>query len=401
MSTEIRWNPFDPAYIRDPYRMYKQLQENDPVHCTSRNEWVITRYDDAKSVLKSPAVRVGNRKEWFEKGINYFNQGEADLRYIHEAIHSFILFLNPPDHTRIRNFVNKAWTNRNISNIIAENIEYLLSQIRNKEFDLVNEFAQPLPILTISKVLGIPPADYEYLKDLGKTMIGSINLYHNYRELVALSDAANKFITYFTNQIQLKTDHPDEGLISQLIQQNQIDKELNEKELVSICIFLFIAGEETTAASISTGILHLLRQRHLYEYLKVHPGKLPVAMEELLRYDSPVQLLGRITTTEIIVNGVTIPPESSLIVVLAAANRDPRIFEQPDELNFERVNKKHLTFGWGPHFCMGEWLGRAEITMGINAILKTYPNLHLVDQDLTWGKNISVRCLTKLIVAID
>ncbi|GAB1446193.1 cytochrome P450 [Flammeovirgaceae bacterium] len=381
MSTEIRWNPFDPAYIRDPYRMYKQLQENDPVHCTSRNEWVITRYDDVKSVLKSPAVRVGNRKEWFEKGINYFNQGEADLRYIHEAIHSFILFLNPPDHTRIRNFVNKAWTNRNISNIIAENIEYLLSQIRNKEFDLVNEFAQPLPILTISKVLGIPPADYEYLKDLGKTMIGSINLYHNYRELVALSDAANKFITYFTNQIQLKTDHPDEVLISQLIQQNQIDKELNEKELVSICIFLFIAGEETTAASISTGILHLLRQRHLYEYLKVHPGKLPVAMEELLRYDSPVQLLGRITTTEIIVNGVTIPPESSLIVVLAAANRDPRIFEQPDELNFERVNKKHLTFGWGPHFCMGEWLGRAEITMGINAILKTYPNLDLMDKN--------------------
>lgn len=399
MPTEIRWNPFDPEYIRDPYRMYKQLQENDPVHCTSRKEWVITLYDDVKSVLKNPAVRVGNRKEWFEKGIPYFNQGEADLRYIHEAIHSFILFLNPPEHTRIRNFVNKAWTNRNVSNIIAENIEYLLGQIKNKEFDLVKEFAQPLPILTISKILGIPPSDYEYLKDLGMTMIGTTNLYHNYRELVELSDAAKKFISYFTDQIQIKTDHPNEGLISQLIHQNQIDKEFNEKEIISICIFLFIAGEETTASSISTGIHHLLSQRHFYEYLKANPSMVPIATEELLRYDSPVQILGRISTTNITLSGITIPPGSSLIVVLAAANRDPRVFEQPDELNFERANKKHLTFGWGSHFCLGEWLGRAEIAMGMGALIEKYPNLCLVDQDLTWRKNVSIRCLNKLILA--
>lgn len=401
MRANKLWNPTAPENLKDPYPMYRELQETDPVHHSSTGEWVVTRYDDVKSLLKSPSVRVGNRKEWFEKGITYFNNQEEDLRFIQEAIHTFVLFLNPPEHKQIRDFVNRAWTNRDVTPIIHEIIQQLLLHMKGKEVDLIKDFAQPLPILTISRILGIPYADFQYLKNIGTTMVRALDLYHNYKELVQLNQAAKEFITYFSDQIRLKTDCPDDGLISKLIQQNQIEKSLREEELISILIFLFIAGEETTAGSIGTGIFHLLKQPQQYTHLKDHPEMLSPAVEELFRYDSPAQILGRIAEQPIVVNEIMIQAGASIILVPAAANRDPLVFSRPDELNFERANNKHLTFGHGSHFCMGEWLGRVEVMMAIGAIIKTYPNLRLLKQDVTWRKNISIRSLESLMVVSD
>lgn len=400
MSTDKLWNPFEPQHLADPYPMYRKLQTLDPVHLSSRGEWVITRYADVKAVLKNTTVRVGNRKEWFAKGVTYFTNEEDDLRHIHAAIDSFVLFLNPPAHTRIRNFVNKTWTSREVADIVTQNIDYLLHQIKSNEFDLVKDFAQPLPILTISRILGIPYADYDYLKELGVKMIRSLDLYHNYRDLVQLSGAARDFVEYFTRQIKDKSAKPDEGLISKMIQANT-DQQLTEAELISVCIFLFIAGEETTAGSISTGMLHLLHHPYHIEYLRQHRETLPAAVEELFRYDSPAQLLGRITTEDITVSGVTIPKDSSLILVVAAANRDPQVFDHPDELNFERPTNRHLTFGTGIHFCLGDWLGRLEVKMSIEALLKAYPNLRVAKQPLSWRKNVAVRSLEQLIITVS
>jgi pimeloyl-[acyl-carrier protein] synthase len=294
----------------------------------------------------------------------------------------------------IRGFVTKSWNNRDVDLVIEKNLDQLLTQIKAKEFDLVQDFAKPLPVLVICEIMGIPTHDYLHLKELASTMQRSLDLYHTYKELVELNDCSRKFVDYFRSLIKAKTEKPDDSLISKLLKNNTIG--LEEKHLISICIFIFTASEETTGNLIGTGLLNLIRNPNQYEHLRNHPEHMQSAVEELLRYDSPVQLLGRVAKTSVELGGKVIPEGAALTLILGSANRDPHQFPSPDELQLNRSPNHHIAFGSGMHYCLGDWLGRIQAQKAINSFINRFPRVRVADQEFRWNKNLSVRGLQSL-----
>ena len=401
MADTLRWKPLDPDNIRNPYKMYEGLRTTDPVFLSQTGEYIITRYDDVKFILKSDSFESGNRLTWLKKGVQYFDNKEQDLRAIYQAMNSFILMLNNDHHQRIRNFVMRSWDDRQVDQIIHENVQSLLDQPGHGEFDFVSAFAQPLPVLTISRILGIPVRDCQHLINLGVAMTKTLDLYISLKDLVMMDAAAREFISFFREQIRLKTDHPDEGLLSKMIRRNQLENSgLSEDELISIAIFLFTAGEETSASLISNALLNLLRHPDQLRLLRDQPGLTESAIEEVLRYDSIVQLLGRISKDQITLGGKVIPRGSTMTLVVGSANRDESVFEDADQFIISRKPNRHLSFGSGVHYCLGDWLGRRQSQIAVRSFIDRHPTLTLPDQELTWYKNLAVRRLNGLKVRV-
>lgn len=396
MSDPQLWRPFDRENIRNPYPMYERLRQHDPVHRAQTEEWIITRYEDVRSILRDPKFIVGNRLNWLKKGISYFHGKTLDFASIQEVMDGFILFLNPPDHTRIRKFVSQVWNNREVSAIIQTNIRQLLQQTDDNSFDLIRDFSRPLPAMTISKILGLPNGDHTILKDLGTQMIKSLDLYITLRDLRKINEAASEFLIYFKDIIKEKRRKEDDGLISKLLRTNDQQGPLTESELLSTCILLFIAGEETSLGLTGTGIMNLIGHAAASEKLRQDPTLTSYAVEELIRYDAPVQIVGRIAGVSTIIDGKEINEGDTLTLCIGSANRDKHIFEQPDELKIHRMPNKHLGFGAGAHFCLGDWLARVQTQLAIDAVLKTFSTLEITDTELKWNENLSIRSLDTL-----
>lgn len=391
------WKPLDEENIRDPYAMYAALRRNDPVHQAQTGEFIITRYEDIKNILKDPSFKSGNRLIWLKKGIQYFDGKQEDFRAIYTAMNSFILMLNDEQHLRIRNFIARAWNNRDVDPLIEKNINTLLRRMPDKEMDVVAHFAQPLPVLTIADILGVPVTDYQHLIQLGVAMTKTLDLYVSMKDLVMMNEAAKSFIDYFREQVKLKHDKTDEGLFSKLIQKNRQEKAgLTEEELISVGIFLFTAGEETSAGLISNTLLHLASNPAQLAILRKNPGQMDSAIDEVLRYDSVVQLLGRTASRDVVIRDKLIKSGSAITMVIGSGNRDEQVFEQPDEFIISRKPNRHLSFGSGVHYCLGDWLGRRQSQLAVSAFQKRYPHITLPDQQLTWYKNIAVRRLDAL-----
>jgi cytochrome P450 len=232
-------------------------------------------------------------------------------------------------------------------------------------------------------------------------MTKTLDLYPSMKDLVLMNGASRDFISFFQEHIKIKSDHPDDGLLSKMIRKNRTEKSgLSDEELISIGIFLFTAGEETSASLISNTLLHLLKHPDQLNSLRQQPDLIEAAVEEVLRYDSIVQLLGRESKEEVIVGDRTIPAGATVTLVVASANRDELAFESPDTFIISRKPNRHLSFGTGVHYCMGDWLGRKQSQLAINAFISRYPQITLPDQELTWYKNIAVRRLNALRVAV-
>jgi pimeloyl-[acyl-carrier protein] synthase len=397
MNNPLLWRPLDKDYIRDPYTMYEQLRSTDPVYLAQTKEYIITRYDDVKEILKSSSFESGNRLSWLKRGVAYFDNKDEDLRAIYQAMNSFILMLNNEHHLRIRNFVAKAWNNREVDGIIRENTGMLLKEMKGKDLDFVSAYAQPLPVYTISRILGIPVADCQHLIQLGVAMTKTLDLYISLKDLVLMNRAAADFISFFQEQIKIKYDRPDEGLLSRMIQKNRTENHgLSEEELVSIAIFLFTAGEETSASLISNTMLNLLKHPDQLAQLRQQPDLIELAIEEVLRYDSIVQLLGRVAKEEVTIRGKVIPADATVTLVVASANRDENTFQQADQFIISRNPNRHLSFGSGVHYCLGDWLGRRQSQLAVQMFLNRFPTITLPDQELTWYKNLAVRRLNAL-----
>ena len=218
------WSPLKEDNIRDPYPMYADLRKNDPVHQAQTGEYIITRYEDVRNILKNPAFESGNRLLWLKKGIQYFDNKQEDFRAIHRAMNSFLLMLNDTQHQRIRTFISRAWDNRDVDEIILRNISKVLARIPDdSEIEFVASYAQPLPVHTIADILGIPVTDYRHLMQLGVDMTKTLDLYVTLKDLVTMNKAAADFIEYFRQQVAAKHDKPDEGLLSKLIRKNISD----------------------------------------------------------------------------------------------------------------------------------------------------------------------------------
>ena len=400
---DLLWKPFHLDNIISPYPMYARLRSTDPIHRSQTGEFIVTKYADVKEVLKSASFATGNRLEWLKRGIQYFHNKEEDLRAIYQAMNAFILMLNEPQHMHIRGFISKTWSHRDVDTIIGNNIERLLKSLESKtEIDVVAEYAQPLPVLTIAQILGIPTDDYLYLKELGVAMTKALDLYVSFKDLVQINDASKKFIFFFQEQIRLKNQKRDTGLLSQLIEKNKFESpRLTEEQLISIAIFLFIAGEETSASLISTGLYALLMHPDQATLLQHNASKIESAVEEILRYDSVVQLLGRIAREDYLLRGTLVPAGATVTLVIGSANHDEEFFKTPDVFDITRYPNRHLSFGTGVHFCLGDWLGRRQAQLALRALLERFPALSLAPQQQpVYYNNLAIRALKQLNVKL-
>jgi cytochrome P450 len=244
--------------------------------------------------------------------------------------------------------------------------------------------------------MGIPLEDFEYLRALGTNMVRALDLYQTWKDLVELNETSTQFVKYFSDLIARR---PKNGLLGKLIAANDREKVLNEQQMISIAIFLFIAGEETIAASISTSLHDLIQRPQLYQSIRSNRQILrTTGMDEFFRFNGPVHLLGRISKVDVVVDGVLIPADSPITLALASANRDPRQFADPDNIDLRRSPNPHLSFGYGTHFCLGEWLGKLQTTIATEKFISKFSAARVETKNIEWMQNIAVRGMTSLIV---
>ncbi len=391
-TSELEFNPFRPEFREDPYPFYHRLRAEDPVHRTPMGFWVLTRYDDVVMVLRDP--RFG--RKGFEEILQARFGGEAGMA-------TSMLFRDPPDHTRLRGLVNRAFTPRVIEELrphIQQIVDHLLDQVEPKrEMDLIADLAYPLPVTVICEMLGVPARDRDLFRDWSVDIARSLDAITmpTDPQIVARGNAARHAITdYFRDLIAERRTALQDDLLSGLIQAEEEGDKLNEAELIATCILILLAGHETTVNLIGNGMLALLRHPGELARLRADLRLIQGAIEELLRYDSPVQRTGRIPTTDIEIGGTRIPQGSLVSVQLGAANRDPAHFPDPDRLDIGRTENRHIAFGWGIHFCLGAPLARLEGQIAIGTLARRMPALALATDRPTWRDSSALRGLVCL-----
>jgi len=286
-----------------------------------------------------------------------------------------------------------------VDHILKSNIDELLAKCE-KSFDLVKDFAEPLPAMTMTRIMGMPFQDYNFLKQVAQGVLRSLDMYMSFKDLVRIDIASKQFIDYLNRYLDYRESNLSNDLVSKVILQYRLrNKAVSRKQMISICIFLFMAGEETTVNLIGTGILNLTNHPDQRNSLVSDSKLLDSAVDEALRYESPVQLLGRIANRDLELNGVSIKKNDTLTLCIGSANRDPEIFNEPDRFDINRNAKNHLAFGAGIHFCLGSWLAKRQWKMATMEILNRFPHLKIIEPP-TWTTMLSVRGLASLKVAV-
>lgn len=401
---EFQFNPFLPEVIEDPYPFYRRLRAEDPVHRTPMGFWVLTRYDDVVTVLRDQ--RFG--RKGFESLLAAIYGSGADQ----PGIVTSMLFRDPPDHTRLRALVNKAFTPRVVEGMrphIQEIADRLLDQVQDaRAMDVIADLAYPLPVIVICEMLGVPVSDRNRFRQWSLDIARSLDAIGMQAfgvlldtDVVARGNAARHALTdYFrSGLIPERRKRPQADLLSALIAAEEQGDRLSEAELLATCNLLFVAGHETTVNLIGNGLLALLRHPDQLRALWEDPSLIESAIEELLRYDGPVQRTARIANADVQIDGTTIAAGEMVVALIGAANRDPARFPDPDRLDITRGATDHIAFGWGIHFCLGAALARVEAQIAINALLRRMPKLALATPALEWRETSVLRGLRALPVA--
>ena len=394
-TIEAVFNPLLPEFHANPYPFYEQLREKDPVHESPLGFWVLTRYDDVVMALRDP--RFG--RDGFETMLaaQYGPEGSPG------RLPRSMLMRDPPDHTRLRTLVSKAFTPRVIEEMrphIQAIVDRLLDQLQDSPgMDVIADLAYPLPVTVICEMLGVPLDDHVAIRgwssDIARSL-DSIGLLAD-PEVMARGDQARRALgEYFRRLLPERRQRPREDLLSQLIAVEERGDRLNEGELLAMCLLLFIAGHETTVNLIGNGVLALLHHPHELKKLRDEPGLVPLAVEELLRYDSPVQWTARITNADVEVRGRQIPKGAMVVAAIGAANRDPGQFHDPDRLDIARESNRHVAFGFGIHFCLGAPLARVEGQIALGRLLRRVPRLALQAPTPEWRDSSALRGLKTL-----
>jgi cytochrome P450 len=396
------WKPLDAEFVSNPYPMYQTLRETVPVYQARTGEWVITKYDDVKETLRSTNFAAGNRLEWLKRGIAYFESKKEDLHAIYDALNSFLVLQNGPRHTLIRSLVSKAWHDKEVEQLIEKNVKELIAKFPKNDFDFIEHFAQPLPVRTISSILGISTKNEKELRKLATSLTESLGLYISFKELVTINQSAKELITFFREQLSQKKDLPDQSLISTILRINHDENiGLFDEELISLYIFLFIAGEETSANLLGSGMFHLLSHPEQMERLKRDHDLIPTAVEELLRFDPSIQIAGRVALQDYKIKDKLIPKGSTVSIVIGSANRDPEHFKNPDALDVSRNPNRHLTFGAGVHYCMGDWLARKQAQLAFKTLLTSFKEINFGSDDPLWNRTLTFRSMKQLPIKVS
>jgi cytochrome P450 len=398
-AVELDFDPFAPEIRANPYPTYKRMREEAPIYWTPDGSPMLTRYEDILGILRDHDrwSNDGSKSRYAEAAQD--TDGAGMLSAIGARP---MLFTDPPDHTRLRGLVNKAFTPRVVDRLrprMESIVDELLDEVAGGgTMDIIEHIAYPLPVIMIAELLGVPASDRELLKGwsvpLARTIDPLDNMAPEFINEVAAAGLA--FIAYFAQLINERRQSPQDDLLSALIAAEEAGDKLTQEEVIVNLILLLIAGHETTTNLIGNGMLALMRHPAEMAELRDDPSIIKTAVEELLRYDSPVQLDARTALEDVEVAGVMIPKKEQPILLLAAANRDPAEFTDPDRLDLRRVPNAHVAFSSGIHFCVGASLARAEGQVAINTMLRRMPNLALADDSPPYKENVTLRGLATL-----
>jgi pimeloyl-[acyl-carrier protein] synthase len=392
----------DPEVLANPYPLFKRLRESDPVHWDSfLHAWVVTRYEDVINVmLKCSADRTPSPQQLEAMGM------VAELQPIAQVMVKQMLFMDAPDHTRLRALCATAFTPARVAALkghIQEIADQLLDRVLDKgRMDVIADFANPLPAIVTAELFGVPTEDHQDLKDWSTDfaeMLG--NFQHNPDRARRALRATENMVAYFQKALREQMKNPRPGLVHSLMHAEVDGSRLTEEEVVANLIVTMVGGQETTTNLIGNGLVSLLKNPDQLELLKNDSSIVPSAIEELLRYESPSQHTARLASEDMLLGGKKIHKRQAVIAVFAAANRDPERFPDPDKLDLRRTDNRHVAFAWGAHYCFGAPLARIEGQIAFETMLRRLPNIQLEPQELVWRENLGLRGLKSLFVTFD
>jgi cytochrome P450 len=390
----------DPEVLANPYPLYQQLREQDPVHWDPYlHAWVVTRYEDVVTVLyRYRAGRTPDPERLAALGME-------KLTPIAALMVRQMLFLDPPDHSRVRRLAAHAFTPRRVA-VLRGHIEEIAARLVDElagvgQFDVISALANPLPAIVTAEMLGVPTADHELLKGWSQDfaeMLG--NFQHNPGRAAKVLQSVEAMVAYFQDAARAEATAPTEGLINALTTAEVDGDRFTEEEVIANVIVTMVGGQETTTNLIGNGLLTLLRQPDQLQLLRERPDLMPSAVEELLRYESPSQHTARLAPADAELGGHPISEGTAVIAVMGAGNRDPERFADPDRLHLARPDNRHLAFGWAAHFCFGAPLARLEGQIAFETLLDRFPRLSLdPEEEIRWRPNLGLRGLTALTVS--
>ncbi len=400
---ELFLNPYEPGFFDDPYDQYRRLRELRPVHQSPLGPWTLTRYADCSRLLRDPTLSVeeqhsayNGRDAMFEAvGVERRNRGSRA-----------ILNIDPPDHTRIRRLVSKAFTPRRVEALtprVQALVDGMLDDVEERgEMDVIADLAFPLPFAVISEMLGMPHADSALLREWSHTLVTSLEPLTSPDEIPKMMDASDNMVAHVDAAIEWKRDEPADDLLSAMIAAEEAGDRLTPDELRDQVILLFVAGHETTVNLIGNGTLALLRNPDQRALLSAEPELIGNAIEELLRFDSPVQFTRRIVMEPLEIDGHQLEPGSFVFTILGAANHDPEHFgAAADSLDLTRRDAPHhISFGGGIHHCLGAVLARAEARVAIGSMTQRFPAMQLATDTPAWNGRVVLRGLDALPVSL-
>lgn len=392
---------FDSDFIANPYRAYNHLRAAAPLHWADKfrnGAWLVTRYADVLAGLHDPRLS-SQRSHNLTAALP--SEVQSEFSTFNQIFSKWMLFLDPPHHSRLRKLLNKEFTPNMIQRLrprIHNAVNTLLDQaLAKNEMEFMTEFANPLPVRVIAEMLGIPVEDQrdfqiwsDDLADFFGNATGTIE---------AARRAQNSLISlmeYFRALLPERRAHKGDDLVSLLLRVEEEGEVLTEEELLAQCTLLLVAGHETTRNLLGNGLLALLQNPDQLATLKQNPSLMPLAVRELARYDSPVQFSGRAVTEDFSWHGQSITKGQTVILLLASANHDPEKFSQPEKLEISRDEGMPLSFGHGAHFCIGASLAYTEAEIAFTKLFERTSTLKMLDDAPAWRANLSFRGLSRL-----
>jgi len=381
--------------------LYRALRQQNPVHWDPyMHAWVVTTYPEVVTVLKTYSADRTPQPAYLE------SLGLSLMKPFAEVMLQQMMFMDGAQHSRLRGICAAAFTPRRVEELrsVIETItdELIDKVIASGRMDLIADFANLLPAIVTARLLGVPVEDHEQLHnwviDLAE-VLG--NFQHHPDRVAEIVQSLEDLKSYVAARMEEQRQRPTDGLISSLMTAELDGHRLSDDEVIANTIITLIGGHETTTNLIASGFLTLLRNPGSLEQLRRQPEIVGTAVEELLRYESPVQHTARVAVADMELGGKVIRKGSKVVAVLAAANRDPSRFPDPDSLDLLRSNNRHLAFGWAAHFCFGAPLARVEGQIAFNSLVRRLKNPELADRKLEWRQNAGLRGLTKLTICFD
>lgn len=397
------FDPWDPGFLADPYPAYAELRALGRVHYFEpTNQWLVPHHADVSALLRDR--RLGRS---YQHRFTHEDFGRTAPPPEHEPFHTLndhgMLDLEPPDHTRIRRLVSKAFTPRTVEQLkpyvngLAGRLAAELAEAGGG--DLLTDVAEPLPVAVIAEMLGIPEADRAPLRPWSADICGMYELNPDGDAAAKAVRASVEFSEYLRELISERREHPGDDLISGLIAAHDEGDRLSEQEMISTCVLLLNAGHEATVNATVNGWWSLFRNPEQLAALRADRSLVPAAVEELMRYDTPLQMFERWVLDEIELDGTVIPRGAEIAMLFGSANHDPAVFTDPEKLHLRRTENPHISFSAGIHYCIGAPLARIELAASMNALLDHAPTLHLAEEPHR-KPNFVIRGLEGLKVAV-